>query len=57
MRRAYQEMMRSELIAGVQKLTGRKVIAFLSADHLEPDIAIESFVLEPLTKPSAGDSA
>lgn len=49
--------MRSELIAGVQKLTGRKVIAFLSADHLEPDIAIESFVLEPLTKPSTGDSA
>ncbi len=31
MRRAYQEMMRSELIAGVQKLTGRKVIAFLGA--------------------------
>lgn len=56
MRRAYQETMRPELIAGVQELTGRKVTAFLSANHLEPDIAIESFVLEPLLNPD-GDSA
>ncbi|MGI8712483.1 MAG: Na-translocating system protein MpsC family protein [Solirubrobacteraceae bacterium] len=48
MRHAYQQTMREDLIAGVQELTGRTVIAFLSANHLEPDIAIESFILEPL---------
>jgi uncharacterized protein YbcI len=47
MRQAYQPTMRHELIAGVQELSGRRVIAFMSANHLNPDIAIESFVLEP----------
>jgi uncharacterized protein YbcI len=49
MRHAYQQTMRHDLIDGVQKITGRHVIAFMSANHLEPDIAIESFVLEPQT--------
>jgi uncharacterized protein YbcI len=47
MRHAYQQTMRDDLIGGVERLTGRKVIAFLSANHIDPDIAIESFVLEP----------
>ncbi len=47
MRRAFQHTMREELIVGVEQLTGRTVIAFLSANHLDPDISIESFVLEP----------
>jgi uncharacterized protein YbcI len=47
MRQAYQQTMGPEMVAGVEKLTGRKVVAFMSANHLEPDIAIESFVLEP----------
>jgi hypothetical protein len=34
MRQAYQQTMRPELIAGVEELTGRKVAAFLSANHL-----------------------
>ncbi len=46
MRKAYQQTMRNELIAAVERLTGRKVIAFLSDNHIEPDIAIECFVLE-----------
>jgi len=46
-RRAYQKAMSGELSAGVQDITGRKVIAFLSANHLDPDIAIESFMLAP----------
>ena len=46
MRKAFQNTMREELISGVERLTGRKVIAFLSDNHLDPDIAIESFVLE-----------
>ena len=47
MRRAYQDAMGGELSAGVEGITGRKVVAFLSANHLEPDVAIESFMLEP----------
>lgn len=46
-RKAYQTVMKPELVAAVEELTGRKVLAFLSDNHLEPDIAIESFVLEP----------
>ncbi len=57
MRRAYQQTMSAELIAGVEQLTGRNVIAFLSANHLEPDIAIESFVLEPRTDVREGPSS
>jgi uncharacterized protein YbcI len=46
-RRAYQQTMRGELTAGVEEVTGRTVIAFLSANHIDPDVAIESFVLAP----------
>ena len=46
-RRAYQDTMAHELSAGVEDITGRKVVAFLSANHLEPDVAIESFMLAP----------
>jgi len=42
----YQESMRRELIAIVESLTGRKVSAFMSSNHVDPDVAIESFVLE-----------
>jgi uncharacterized protein YbcI len=46
-RKAYQRTMRRDLIALVEDETGRKVRAFLSDNHMEPDIAIESFLLEP----------
>ena len=46
-RKAYQQTMRDELVAGVEQHTGRKVIAFLSDNHINPDVAIESFVLAP----------
>lgn len=47
-RRAFQQTMRRELIEGVELVSGRKVRAFLSANHAEPDVAIESFLLEPV---------
>jgi uncharacterized protein YbcI len=47
-RRAHQSTMRGELVAKVQQLTGRKVVAFMSDHHIDPDIATETFVLEPL---------
>jgi uncharacterized protein YbcI len=46
-RKAYQHTMRGRLIAHVEASTGRKVRAFLSSNHLDPDVAIESFLLEP----------
>jgi uncharacterized protein YbcI len=46
-RRAYQITMSDDLTAGIEEITGRHVIAFLSANHIDPDIAIESFMLAP----------
>lgn len=46
-RRAYQAAMRREAIAGIEDLTGRTVRAFLSDNQLDPDIAVECFVLDP----------
>ena len=57
MRRAYQQTMQNELVAGVEQITGRRVVAFLSANHIDPDVAIESFVLAPRTDGSiTGDA-
>jgi uncharacterized protein YbcI len=48
MRHTYQGTMRTELIAVVEQLTGRKVAAFMSDNHVNPDVAVETFVLELL---------
>ena len=45
-RRALQASMEDDLTALVERHTERKVIAFLSANHLEPDIEVETFLLE-----------
>jgi hypothetical protein len=41
-------MMRGEAIETVEELSGRTVKAFTSANHLDADLAVEIFVLEPL---------
>lgn len=46
-RRRYQEAMKPDLIAAVEEVTGRSVIAFMSGNHIDPDMAAEIFVLEP----------
>ena len=48
MRRAFQDTMREDLIAAVERLTHRKVEAFLSDNLYEPDVAVEIFLLVPL---------
>lgn len=45
-RHTFQGTMRKELIAVVERLTGRKVAAFMSDNHVDPDVAVETFVLE-----------
>ncbi|HVC84266.1 MAG TPA: DUF2294 domain-containing protein [Solirubrobacteraceae bacterium] len=46
-RRAFQGIMRADLIAGIEELTGRTVIAFLSDNSIDPDVKVKSFVLAP----------
>ena len=46
-RKLYQQAMRTALTNAVETHTGRKVIAFMSDNHIDPDTAIEAFILEP----------
>jgi uncharacterized protein YbcI len=46
MRRGFQNAMRAELSGAVEQLTGSKVEAFLNDNHIDPDIAVEVFVLD-----------
>jgi uncharacterized protein YbcI len=50
-RRTFQEVMGADLIAGVQEILGREVLAFCSANHVDPDIAVESLILAPADEP------
>jgi uncharacterized protein YbcI len=47
-RRRFQATMESDLVAGVESCTKRGVLAFFSDNHVEPDMAVETFVLQPL---------
>jgi uncharacterized protein YbcI len=49
-RKEWQDTMGAELTAAVEELTKRKVIAYLSQNHIDPDLGIESFVLERLPR-------
>jgi len=49
LRHDFQQVMREDLIAIVERHLGRKVIAFMSQNHIDPDLAVEVFVLEPVT--------
>jgi uncharacterized protein YbcI len=42
----FQTLMRPKFEDAVEEATGRKVIAFFSQIHRDPDMSLESFVLE-----------
>jgi uncharacterized protein YbcI len=46
-RRVFQGKFREDAVEIVEKLTGRTVKAFLSDHAIDPDVAIEAFVLDP----------
>ena len=46
-RRRFQQAMREDLVALVEEATERHVVAFMSDQHLAPDLAAETFVLKP----------
>jgi len=48
-RSAFQKAMQQKFIDAVEQLTGRHVLAFISNQHVGPDIEIELFMLHPLT--------
>ena len=61
-RRRFQDAMREDYVATVEEATGRRVLAFLSDNHIDPDLAVEIFVLEPdgrtaRARPASEDSA
>ena len=46
-RRVFQGKFREDAVEIAERLTGRKVKAFLSDHAIDPDVAVEVFVLEP----------
>lgn len=54
LRRTYQQAAREDMTSAVAEITGREVRAFLSADHFDPDCAVEVFVLGPPRDTDAG---
>lgn len=49
-RKRLQDVLRPHLVVEVERIVGRRVIAFLSDNHIAPDMAVESFVLEPVAE-------
>jgi uncharacterized protein YbcI len=45
-RSAFQEVMQDKFTAAVAEITGRRVIGFLSQVHADPDLSVETFILE-----------
>lgn len=46
MRREFQRTMERDLVRTVEELTGCEVVAFMSDNHIDPDMAGELFVLD-----------
>ena len=52
LRRRWQAVMEADVSREIEELTGRTVIGFMSDNHIDPDLAVEVFVLEPLAQPA-----
>src|SRR5437764_15248283 len=53
LRRRWQAVMEADVSREIEELTGRKVVGFMSDNHIDPDLAVEVFVLEPLSDTTA----
>lgn len=60
-RQALQDVLEERMRAVVEQHVGRRVVAFMSAQHQDPDLQVEIFVLEPQSDEAAperdGDGA
>jgi uncharacterized protein YbcI len=54
LRKRWQRVMQADMSREIEGLTGRKVVGFMSDNHIDPDLAVEVFVLEPLPAPRGG---
>jgi len=54
-RRAFQETMRADLVETVERLTNGTVSAFMSANHSDPDVAAEIFVMDRVVADAGGE--
>jgi uncharacterized protein YbcI len=45
-RHLFQQTMHADFHAAVERLTGHKVVAFISGDGLDPDVAAAVFILD-----------
>jgi uncharacterized protein YbcI len=52
MRRSFQQAMEDDFRRVIEAATGRNVIAYMSSIHVDPDLAVELFVLEPAEEPA-----
>jgi uncharacterized protein YbcI len=57
LRRAFQETMQADLVATVERLTDGTVSAFMSANHSDPDVAAEIFVMDRSVADAGGEPA
>jgi uncharacterized protein YbcI len=48
LRGEFQAAMSTDAVEAIEGLTGRSVAAFMSANHIDPDLAAEIFVLEAI---------
>ena len=55
MRASYQQAMSREATAAVEDLTGRRVLAFMSSNHADPDYGAEIFILDGASPAGSGD--
>jgi uncharacterized protein YbcI len=46
-REIWQDSMQERFVTTIEELTGRRVGAFMSANHQDPDLAVELFLLDP----------
>ncbi len=53
LRRLWQKVMRESCSRKIEELTGRKVVGFMSDNHIDPDIAVVVFILEALASDRA----
>ena len=56
-RHEFQEAMGPAFTNAVEEITGRRVVAFMSQIHFDPDMAVELFVLEPEGDDRAAESS
>jgi uncharacterized protein YbcI len=52
-RHQMQRIMSDDAVSMIESLTGRNVVAFMSDNHIDPDMAAEVFVLQPLVETAA----